>query len=568
MAINDIGEQAMAAQKAREANLRRVQQQTLPVSNPSARAAGNVAAGIADRIPQGPATQPPSPALQGQGANIASRPAAGPASSIASQKPVMQSPVDRDFAQARAEQAARFDAPKPAAASAAAPASTGRVGAVVDKVRSIGQIPVGQAAKSVASAVPAAARSVASGAAKLAKGNAYVAPAIGAAQTFMQPETAQRDFEDSVGVESPVGAAVAGVGRLATNIGNAVTFGQAERVGRGLSSLAGGAGFMEGYREPTTADRADMNAARDQAAAQPQAQPQAEQPQSGIAAIPQAQPQQERSLGTFNGKPITQSMIDDAGSRVNVADSVPQQPQNNAKSITDSLLGRMDSQDATFTNLVKGNLGRRDGRAERSEERLNKLQGMFETAMFQGKRRTAAIIAQAMQAEGSNLSTLSGGNIPDVRRNTPIDPNAAANEGKIAAEAGESEARANKDRVETSRQQRINDVMGAFLDDPNSEAGQQAARNLQTINGKQSDRLYPVDVQVGTDATGAPVMGKGLFDPNGGGLEYSPNGQGIAGGIQQGGAQLPEGAATLAGYDRKTGKPVYLDAQGNQVIEE
>ena len=47
-------------------------------------------------------------------------------------------------------------------------------------------------------------------------------------------------------------------------------------------------------------------------------------------------------------------------------------------------------------------------------------------------------------------------------------------------------------------------IMGKFLDDPSSEAGQQAARTLQTINGKQDDRLYPVDFPVGDDRAYAP----------------------------------------------------------------
>lgn len=553
MAINDIGEQAMAAQKAREATIRRVQQATMPVSNPSARAAGNAAVGIADRIPQGPATQPPSPALQSQGANIASRPAAGPASSIASQKPVMQSPVDRDFAQARVEQAARFDTPKPGAAPSATAAPAAQSQSAAFRAGQKTKEFVGSNQPRAGTGGLLAITGIASAADSVSRDTADYYKRLGMDPTNV---SLPRDLAArTAGVVSDFGAAI-----LDTPVDVINSFG----------------GNMQPFRT-MFADRADewkeeQPAAAQSQPAQTQAAQQAAQP-AGIAEIPQqggssARDQIDPVMGTFNGQPLRKSDLAAKSETIGLVSGAPAQPQNNAKTITDGLLGRMDSQDATFTNLVKGNLGRRDDRAARSEERLNKLQGMFETAMFQGKRRTAAIIAQAMQAEGSNLSSLSGGNIPDVRRNTQIDPNAAANEGKIAAEAGESEASANKDRVETSRQQRINDVMGAFLDDPNSEAGQQAARTLQTINGKQSDRLYPVDVQVGTDATGAPVMGKGLFDPNGGGLEYSPNGQGIAGGIQQGGAQLPEGAATLAGYDRKTGKPVYLDAQGNQVIEE
>lgn len=564
MAINDIGEQAMAAQKAREAVIRRVQQQTLPVSNQAARATGNAAAGIADRIPQGPATQPPSPDLQSQGANIASRPAVGPASSIASQKPVMQNPVDRDFAQARAEQDARFSEPKPGAARPAAsaapaaktaPAASSRIGAAANTIRGIGEIPVGQAAKNVASAIPGAARSVVSGASKFAKGSAVVAPVAGTIQTFMQPDTAQRDFEESVGVESPVGAAVAGVGRLATNIGNAVTFGQAEKVGRGLSSLATGGGFMEGYSQPNTADRADANVASSQPAAQSQPSQQGAQA-PGIADIPQqggpsARDQIDHVMGTFNGQPLRKSDLAakaetiglvGGGSQPAGAQSIGQIP-GEASRITKEILGRMGQQDAAFTNMVSGNMRRNDDRAAQSAERMASLKGALDTALFQGKRRTAAVIAQAMQAESDLLAGLSGKPVQDTRRNMPIDPNAAAMDAKLAAEAGAAEAGANKDRVETSRQQRINDVMGRFLDDPSSEAGQQAARTLQTINGKQNDRLYPVDVQVGADATGAPVMGKGLFDPSSGGLQYNPANQGISGGIfEQAQAAIAGGA--------------------------
>lgn len=544
MAINDMGEQAMAAQKAREANTRRIQQQTMP------RTGANAAT--------------PGDALQNQARAAANNPARGPAADIRSRAPAetaRMNPVDRDFAQARAEQAARFE--KPAAPASARP--TGRIASTVDKIKGIGEMPVGQAARSTAAAIPEVARSTVNTAKVAGKGLVPLAVLGGTAETFMQPDTAQRDFEESVGVESPLGAAGAGITRLFTNIGNAVTFGQAEKVGRGLSSLAGGSGFMSGYSEPTMAERSDAAPSQQRGISDlPVGQPIQKPDQAVVQQNAQAMTsdKQDAVVGSFNGKPLTQSMVADAGARANVVDGPAAQPVNNAKSITDGLLGRMDSQDAAFSNLVKGNVGRRDDRAARSEERLSKLQGMFETAMFQGKRRSAAVIAQAMQAEGQNMSALSGGNIPDIRRNTPIDPNAAANEGKIAADAAESNARAGKDLVETSRQKRINDLMGAYLDNPDSEAGQKALSNLNAVQGNSNRKVMSADYPLGIDEFGTQQTAKILVDDQGNQV-FNPFAQG-----QQAGSQLPAGAARIAGYDRKTGKPVYEDAEGNQVIEE
>jgi len=191
------------------------------------------------------------------------------------------------------------------------------------------------------------------------------------------------------------------------------------------------------------------------------------------------------------------------------------------------MLETMSAQDADYRDLIRRNLSDRAGIAERSEARLNDLKGRLDTALFQGKRRTAAVIAQAMQAEGQTLSGIADGALPDPRRNMAIDPNAPANDAKIAA-----------------------------------EAGQQAAAALQAINGKGGRRVMQADYPIGTDQVGAPITAKIAIDDQGNEV-YNPFSKN-----QQGGSQLPAGAVRIAGYDRKTGRPVYEDAEGNPVIEE
>ncbi len=83
------------------------------------------------------------------------------------------------------------------------------------------------------------------GMAKTAGAGAMLA---GAAQSLDDMRTGYRDsFIDSVGANTPLGSVAADTARTFGNIGNMLTFGYADKIGRGLSSAVNGGTFMGGF---------------------------------------------------------------------------------------------------------------------------------------------------------------------------------------------------------------------------------------------------------------------------------------------------------------------------------
>lgn len=214
----------------------------------------------------------------------------------------------------------------------------------------------------------------------------------------------------------------------------------------------------------------------------------------------------------------------------------------------DAASQRVSREDAAYMDLISRDFRERSGARERSEARLQKLQGDLDSALFRGKRRTAGVIADAIRAESGILGGAMPTATPDVRRNAQnVNP-------ADFAQADNYAASAQREALLADRQARVNALMDTYLQDPNSDAGKQALNAMRGIEGKVTDKLYPVDVQGGIDEFGAPQKLRGLADESGR-LVYNPA-SGNAGN-QAGGGQ---NAST------PTEGKTYVDANGNRAV--
>lgn len=102
----------------------------------------------------------------------------------------------------------------------------------------------------------------------------------GVVDSFADTGSGYRDkFNESVGATGPISSGVGDVARVANNVGNAVTFGLAGRLGRGLSNLTSGQSFIEGLMSES--DRDKFNREQTQRAMGQQAPTAAPQSRSG-----------------------------------------------------------------------------------------------------------------------------------------------------------------------------------------------------------------------------------------------------------------------------------------------
>lgn len=87
----------------------------------------------------------------------------------------------------------------------------------------------------------------AAGVAKKA-GGAALGAITGAAESYQDADNGYREhFAKSMGAESPGERLLADTARTMGNVGNAITFGVAERVGQGISNAANGGSFTKGF---------------------------------------------------------------------------------------------------------------------------------------------------------------------------------------------------------------------------------------------------------------------------------------------------------------------------------
>lgn len=209
---------------------------------------------------------------------------------------------------------------------------------------------------------------------------------------------------------------------------------------------------------------------------------------------------------------------------------------------------RSAREDSAYMDLINRDFRERSNARDRSEERLKKLYGDLDSALFRGKRRTAGVITDAIRAEAGIASGAMPGQTPDVRRAAQhVNPS-------DFAQADHYSAQANLNQLQADRQARINALMDTYLKDPNSDEGRQALSAMRMSEGKIADNLYPVDVQTGIDEFGMPQKMRGLADRTGR-LVYNP-GSGNAGNHASGGQNAG------APVEGKT----YVDANGNRAV--
>ena len=88
------------------------------------------------------------------------------------------------------------------------------------------------------------------------RGALPVAAIGGAVDSFSDMNTGYRDkFNESVGATGPVSSVAGDTARVLGNVGDAITFGLAGRLGRGLSNLTSGQSFTEGFMSESDRDK-------------------------------------------------------------------------------------------------------------------------------------------------------------------------------------------------------------------------------------------------------------------------------------------------------------------------
>lgn len=107
---------------------------------------------------------------------------------------------------------------------------------------------------------PSALRRLAGGAGNLAKGliggaAGAIGGLTGAVQSYNDMDNGYRDgFNKSVGADTPLQTLGADTLRTLGNVGNALTFGLAGKLGQGISSATNGGSFSDGFSAPTERD--------------------------------------------------------------------------------------------------------------------------------------------------------------------------------------------------------------------------------------------------------------------------------------------------------------------------
>ncbi|MGD9872138.1 MAG: hypothetical protein AB7S63_13970, partial [Thauera sp.] len=88
------------------------------------------------------------------------------------------------------------------------------------------------------------------------RGALPVAAIGGAVGSFADVNSGYRDkFNESIGATGPVSSVAGDAARVMGNVGDAITFGLAGRLGRGLSNLASGQSFTEGFMSESDRDK-------------------------------------------------------------------------------------------------------------------------------------------------------------------------------------------------------------------------------------------------------------------------------------------------------------------------
>lgn len=501
MAIDSIGENALAAQRAREAALRRVQQQTAPQgafrSMPQSAGIDQLAA----NNPRGPTRNILSGAPQNPAAN----------------------PVDRDFAQARAEQNARFSEQGRMEAQARTPRATASIAQPptqpLTRMQKVGNF-MGSGLK--ANAVGALAGSaIGSGFGAIDRPTEDYDKRFGAATEGIDSlanwsqDKLQRfnNWSGLSNVAPSLSAKVENLPQLSAGM-NKRALGVLSDVGADIGdTLLPGTPLRDSFadtQKPTKSIADLINPVSSSSIANP-----TEQRTQAMNVSPVSQ---GRTYGEINGKPITEEMVKSATQHANVVPSQRSIADIETTGGTDSLAAYQQqmanqnrqnnlSVDTGHGSSVQDAMERRMSRSSQYDKRIDDL-------LTRGKVKAATRMAEA--AAGLGKAENGGSTEPRRQGQAPsIEDIASANR---------ADAETDMARLNTKRQERMQSLQDQYLTDPQSEEGQSALKSIYALEGKgQDDKIIDVEVplvdkpnELGEipKAKGAYSASRGLvFDP-------------------------------------------------------
>lgn len=186
--------------------------------------------------------------------------------------------------------------PPPAPSTAMAP----RAPQVIDaEFRNVSGA-AGAASPAATSSLRTAINSGGGRAGSFARGALPVAAIGGAVDSFADVNSGYRDkFNESIGATGPVSSVAGDAARVMGNVGDAITFGLAGRLGRGLSNLTSGQSFTEGFMSESDRDKYNREQMQ---------RVMGQQAPAAAAATPQPQSYQSRRLAEM-GVPVDQQNL-------------------------------------------------------------------------------------------------------------------------------------------------------------------------------------------------------------------------------------------------------------------
>lgn len=301
--------------------------------------------------------------------------------------------------------------------------------------------PTPAAAPAAAPAVPAARAGMMARTGSVLRGAARVGAPIagiaGAMDSFADNSSGFREHQQQLmgaGPDrSPLGDVARDVPRVLANVGDAATFGLAGRVGRGLSEMNGGKGFIEGFMGPSDRDQFNASEMRRVMGADGSAgAPSASQPTSGspldpkrfaapIPTLPQntggdpsrpyAATQPDDVIGQFNGRDITRSQADMRADSLQTASFAPKQAQS-TNPMMDELRSALRGMGNSSGGMGSGGRSNAEEINKRYDSLADDMRGMY-SRKGQGNlaRRLLELEtarSNALEGDGRNLSTLRG----------------------------------------------------------------------------------------------------------------------------------------------------------------
>jgi hypothetical protein len=254
------------------------------------------------------------------------------------------------------------------------------------------------------------------------RGALPVAAFGGAVDSFGDMNTGYRDrFNESIGATGPVSSVAGDTARVMGNVGDAITFGLAGRLGRGLSNLASGQSFTEGFMSES--DRDKYNREQTQRVMGQQAPTAAAAPQSRPSEFPGMSNVPAGVRASSAGVPATPVQPQSYQSRRLAEMGVPVDQQNLAPVTEDtrrSLLREGGGTPGQYVNLGSyGGDANIYGTASKPGGRIDTLTGVGASARPGGGPQEDPIMGEIRSAlrgltNGAGNRGVGGGAPPDI----------------------------------------------------------------------------------------------------------------------------------------------------------